>query len=290
MRSDGKILITGATGQVGSSVLRQLPDGLRRRVVAGARNPAKVLPGIDIVHFDYAKPESLRYALDNVETIFMVTAYTVDMLEQSKRLIDEAGRRGVEHIVHLGAPGADDTTVAHYGWHQFVERYIQWSGLSYTHLRPEIFMQNLNGYEGVPVVSDGVIRYYVGDARQSWVDVDDIAAVAVSVLREPEKHVGKTYRLGYDVKSYPEIAEVFSSIIGQPFRYEALSPEQFLETALALGGDPAYMHCVYKSFSELAARTARDADCLFDNFFDLTGAAPRTLHDFISANADRFRY
>jgi uncharacterized protein YbjT (DUF2867 family) len=288
--SGGNILITGATGQVGSSVLRQLTDPLRRRVIAGARNSAKVAPGIETVFFDYTKPESVRAALDDVETIFVVTAYTVDMLEQSKRLIDEARLRNVKHIIHLGAPGGDGTTVAHYGWHQFVERYIEWSGISYTHLRPEIFMQNLNGYEGVPVVSDGFIRYYVGDARQSWVDVDDIAAVVIAVLRDPQKHAGKTYRLGYDVKSYPDIAAIFTATLGQPFRYEALPPEQFLETALAGGADSAYMTCVYNSFCELTAGTARDADQLFDNFVDLTGAQPRSLHDFITANADRFRY
>jgi NAD(P)H dehydrogenase (quinone) len=219
----------------------------------------------------------------------MVTAYTVDMLDQSKRLIDEARILGVKHIVHLGAPGADDTTVAHYGWHQFVERYIEWSGLAYTHLRPEIFMQNLFGYEGVPVVTDGVIRYYVGAARQSWVDVEDIAAVAVAVILEPARHEGQTYRLGYDVKTYPEIAEIFSAVLGKPFIYEALPPEAFLERAISLGGDASYMTCVYKSFAELTAGTARGADLLFNNFQELTGQTPRSIRDFVSSNANRFR-
>jgi NAD(P)H dehydrogenase (quinone) len=286
---DGRILITGASGQVGAAVLRQLPEALRPRALAAARNPAKIPQGIETVLFDYSRPESMRAALLNVETIFMVTAYTVDMLDQSKRLIDEARILGVKHIVHLGAPGADDTTVAHYGWHQFVERYIEWSGLAYTHLRPEIFMQNLFGYEGVPVVTDGAIRYYVGAARQSWVDVEDIAAVAVAVLLEPARHEGQTYRLGYDVKTYPEIAEIFSAVLGKPFIYEALPPEAFLERAISLGGDASYMTCVYRSFVELTAGTARAADVLFNNFQELTGQQPRSMRDFVSSNANRFR-
>jgi len=287
--SGGRILITGASGQVGAAVLRHLPDPLRRRALAAARNPAKIPQGIESVFFDYSRPESMRAALVDVETIFMVTAYTVDMLDQSKRLIDEARINGVKHIVHLGAPGADDTTVAHYGWHQFVERYIEWSGLAYTHLRPEIFMQNLFGYEGVPVVTDGVIRYYVGAARQSWVDIEDIAAVAVAVLLEPARHERRTYRLGYDVKTYPEIAEIFSAVLGKPFVYEALPPETFLERAISLGGDTSYMTCVYRSFAELTAGTARGADLLFNNFRELTGQKPRSMRDFVSSNANRFR-
>jgi NAD(P)H dehydrogenase (quinone) len=65
--------------------------------------------------------------LANVDGLFLITAYTVDMLRQSKRLIDHARRAGVKHIVHLGACGDDDTDIAHYGWHQYIERYIEWS-------------------------------------------------------------------------------------------------------------------------------------------------------------------
>lgn len=289
MQPGGRILITGATGQVGAAVLRRLPDPLRRRAFAAARNPAKVPQGIETVFFDYSQPESMRTALTDVETIFMVTAYTVDMLDQSKRLIDAARISGVKHIVHLGAPGADDTTVAHYGWHQFVEHYIEWSGLAYTHLRPEIFMQNLFGYEGVRVVTDGMIRYYVGAARQSWVDIEDIAAVAVAILLEPARHERQIYRLGYDVKTYPEIAEIFSAVFGKPFEYEALPPESFLERAIALGGDTSYMTCVYRSFVELTAGTARGADLVFNNFQEITGQKPRSMRDFVYSNANRFK-
>ena len=76
--------------------------------------------------------------------------------------------------------------MAHYGWHQFIERYIEWCGFSFTHLRPEIFMQNLLGYGGESYVKEGVIRHYVGGARLSWVDCEDVAAVAAACLLEPE--------------------------------------------------------------------------------------------------------
>ena len=228
--------------------------------------------------------------LEGVERLFILTAYTVDMLKQSKALIDQARKSGVKHIVHLGACGSDDTDVAHYGWHQFVEHYIEWSGISYTHLRPEIFMQNLFGYGGLPAVSNGVIRYYMGHARLSWIDVEDIGEVAAAVLKNPEAHKGQTYRLGYDAKTYDEIAEIFSQVIGQPFRYEARPPKEFLDRVLAAGGDPAYMDCVYNSFMRLSGEGILGSDETFDNFNRITGRQLTTVADFARKHAALFRY
>jgi hypothetical protein len=90
--------------------------------------------------------------------------------------------------VHLGACGDDDTRVAHYAWHQFIERYVEWCGFSFTHLRPEIFMQNMLGYGGESFIQKGVIRHYIGDARLSWVDVEDVGAAAAACLAQPEEH------------------------------------------------------------------------------------------------------
>ncbi|MBI0575600.1 NmrA family NAD(P)-binding protein, partial [Pectobacterium parmentieri] len=88
--------------------------------------------------------------------------YTVDMLRQSKVFLDEAKNMGIRHIVHLGACGRDDSTVAHWVWHQYIERYIEWSGFSFTHLRPETFMQNLLSYDGTKAIKNGVIQQYTG--------------------------------------------------------------------------------------------------------------------------------
>jgi NAD(P)H dehydrogenase (quinone) len=167
-----KILITGATGQVGREVLKRLTDDKALDVAASSRAPAKAADlGVPVVLLDYDRRETIAPALEGVDRLFILTAYTVDMLRQSKALVDQARKSGVKHIVHLGGCGADDTDVARYGWHQFVERYIAGSGIEFTHLRPEIFMQNLFGYGGVRVVENGVIRHYVGHARLSWIEI-----------------------------------------------------------------------------------------------------------------------
>ena len=289
--SNPKILVLGATGQVGGSVLRLLSADPNVQTIAAARSPDKARHlGASVRHLDLDRVESIAPALEGIERVFMATGYTVDMLRQSKDFLNAARRAGVRHIVHLGACGDDDTRVAHYGWHQFIERYIEWGGFSFTHLRPEIFMQNLLGYGGESYVKEGVIRHYVGRARLSWVDCEDVAAVAAACLLEPGKHAGQTYRLGYEARTYDDIAEIFTRVIGQPFSYEPRPPEEFYRNVLAAGAEPAYMKCVFDSYSDFTAGKDIGADEIFENFPALTGRAPKTLADFAQTHAKKFRY
>lgn len=291
MSGKPRILVMGATGQVGSALIPLLTANANVEVVAAGRNREKAeMLGVPSVHLDLDNFSTFAPALEGVDRIFMATGYTVDMLRQSKDLVNVAKRAGVKQIVHLGACGDDDTRVAHYGWHQFIERYIEWSGVLFTHLRPEIFMQNLLGYGGESYVKQCVIGHYVGRARLSWVDCDDVAAVAAACLLDPEKHSGMTYRLGYEAKTYDELAEVFSEVLGQPFRYEPRSPSEFLENMLAAGAEPAYMKCVFDSYTDLTNGVDIHSDEIFDNFPALVGRAPLTLADFARRHADRFRY
>lgn len=246
--------------------------------------------GISTVILDLDDEATHLPALQGIYTLFVLTGYTVDMLRQSKALLDNAKKAGVEHVVHLGACGRDDTTVAHWAWHQFVERYIEWKGFSFTHLRPETFMQNLLSYGGEKTIKNGIINAFVKGARLSWVDVDDVAEVAALTLVHPNLHSGKTYRLGYDAASFGDLAEKMTTIVGQPFRYEPLPPEVFLEAMRSAGAEMAYMNCVYDHWKRYAAGTIPGADDTFDNFPQITGKQPTTLDSFIQRHKAEFAY
>ena len=294
--SDSKptVLVTGATGQVGGGVLRRLQANEAIELVAAVRTPDKARPfealGIRTVLLDFDDEATLAPALQGIDRALLVTGYTVDMLRQSKAFLDKAQVAGVQHIVHLGACGRDDTTVAHWAWHQLVERYIEWRGFSFTHLRPETFMQNLLSYNGTQVVRQGVIQQFAGDARMSWVDAGDVAEVAAQALLHPERHAGQVYRLGYDAESYADIAALMQQALGQPFRYEALPPEIFRDEMRAAGADPAYMDCVYEHYKRYAAHTIPGADDTFDNFPALTGHEPIRWPEFIRKHRAAFAY
>ena len=291
MDRNPRVLVMGATGQVGGAVVNHLKGIAFIDVVAAARNVSKAASlGVPLVHLDLDDIETFAPALMGVDRLFMATGYTVDMLRQSKDLVNYAKRAGVKLIVHLGACGDDDTRVAHYGWHQFIERYIESSGIPFVHLRPEIFMQNLLGYGGERYVNAGVIRHYVGAARLSWVDCEDVAAVASECLVNPTRHIGNTYRLGYDAKSYQDIAQIMTETLGESFRYEPRPPSEFLSHVLAAGAEPAYMKCVFDSYTDFTDGSNERADEVFDNFPALVGRAPCMLSDFIRNHADEFRY
>ena len=289
-----RILITGATGQVGSRTIDRLLKEKDVEIVAAVRSAQKAAAfqdrGIATVMLDLDDESTLLPALQGIHTLFVLTGYTVDMLKQSKALLDNAKKAGVEHVVHLGACGRDDTTVAHWAWHQFVERYIEWCGFSFTHLRPETFMQNLLSYGGEKTIKHGIVNAFVKDARLSWVDIDDVAEVAALSLAHPEVHGGQTYRMGYDAMSFGELAELMSAIVGQPFRYEPLPPEVFLEAMKHAGAEMAYMNCVYDHWKRYAAGTIPGADDTFGNFPAITGRQPTKLADFVLRHKDEFAY
>jgi uncharacterized protein YbjT (DUF2867 family) len=285
-----RVLVTGATGNVGGGVIRSLGQARDVELVAGVRKPGNSEISVAQVYFDFDDPDSMARALVGIDRVLMVTGYTVDKLKQGKTFIDEARKAGVGYVVHLGSPGEDDTRVAHYGWEQLVERYLEWSGIGFTHLRPQIYMQNLLGYGSTSLVDHGVIRQYVGDARLCWIDSEDISAVAALCLTDPDSHEGKTYRLGAEVRSYHEVAGIMSDVVGQQFVYERRSPSEFLAKSVAVGAEPVYMRSVHDNYADLEAGRGPGVSGSFQDFSRLTRRAPRSLGDFIASHVDRFRY
>ncbi|MGB3774559.1 MAG: SDR family oxidoreductase [Leeuwenhoekiella sp.] len=289
-----RVLITGATGQVGGKTIDALLRYKNLEIVAAVRSEKKAIPfqkrGIATVILDFDDESTHLQAFENIDRMFMVTGYTVDMLQQSKVMCDNANKAGIKHMVHLGACGPDDATVGHWVWHQLVERYIEWSGFSFTHLRPQDYMQNLLSYGSEKAANDGVINAYVDNACLSWVDADDVAEVAAETIAHPEKHSGKTYRLGSDAATFEEIASLMTSIVGKPFKYEPLSPEVFLEKMKASGAEMAYMNCVYNHWKMHAAGKIPSAGDTFKNYKQITGKTSTKLADFIKKHKDELDY
>src|ERR1700758_267941 len=144
--SSSNLLVLGATGQVGKLVATNLKRseadfsvGSRRR--ANLEELANQFGSSRFIDLD--DPRTFDEALKNVSSIFLITGYTVDMLVQSKTLIDAARRNGVKHIVHLGAFTTDREAYATvFAWHQMIEIYLQASGVAWTNLHANMFMQN----------------------------------------------------------------------------------------------------------------------------------------------------
>jgi uncharacterized protein YbjT (DUF2867 family) len=222
----------------------------------------------------------LHDALAGVDRVFLLTGYTVDMLVHSKAVIDAAKLAGVQHIVHMGAAGSADSTVAHCVWHQLVESYVAGSGIGYTHLHPNVFMQNVLAF-GAP---GGVIKQFVGEARLGWVDADDIARAAATVLRSPDAHHGRTYRLTTDARTVHEVAEILSVATGERFRYEPRPPAEWLAAAVGAGFEPVYARDVHNDFVRRIEDQHPGTHEVFDDYQKLTGRPPISWRDHAVAH------
>lgn len=225
------VLVLGVTGQFGKLVAEELRQKSDIHLKVATRRDSQLEPlrqkyG-DAVLLDLDEPRTFPNALQGVERLFLLTGYTVAMLVQSKTITDTAVKSGLKQIVHLGVFNQPDTTDPHFAWHQMIETYVKASGIPWTNLHPNVFMQNLTG--ALPVVG-GKVSLYCEDKKVGWVALEDVAQAASLVLREgPSKHAGNDYWFSSESLNVHDVARILSEATEHEFIALAKSPEQFME-------------------------------------------------------------
>ncbi|MFG1705486.1 NAD(P)H-binding protein [Nonomuraea sp. M3C6] len=212
----GKILVTGATGNVGKHVVSQLAEaGLEVRALV--RDPGRAWLPAETVRGDLTVPETLEPALKDVESVFLLwPGFTTDHAAEVVTTIAEHARR----VVYLSA-NVPEQPVKHY--HE-IERLIRHSGLGWTFLRPGGFAANTLGWAGQ--IRQGVVRWPYGQAARSLIHEKDVAAVAVHVLTSAG-HNGATYVLsGPEQLTQAEQVRVIGEVTGREVRWEEQPPEE----------------------------------------------------------------
>ena len=228
-----KLLIIGASGHVATHVIQALDQnlqGMELYLATSRKEQADAWrqEGRNAVVFDLNKPDTYTHALDGMDSIFLVTSGTTDMLFQCKRVVDTAVTAGVKHIVHLGVYTSRHDNIPHYAWHDLIETYIEASGIAWTHLHPNVIADSvfLYGPPSLSMKKTNEFSMYWGNAPQGYVWSSDIGAVAAAALREgPEKHGGKNYYLSTEVLTGTEIEEIFSNAAGRKIHFRELRPE-----------------------------------------------------------------
>jgi uncharacterized protein YbjT (DUF2867 family) len=284
------ILIVGASGQVGTQVIKLLKQE-KLNIFAASRSEEKRMTltqgNVKGVYLDLERKDSIRPALQGMDSALLITGYTADMMRQSKRFLDIAKEEGIQHIVHIGASSVPTNEVAHWGWHSFIEAYIEKLGFEFTHIQPESFMQNLFNFGWL---QENTVHNFIGNSNWSWVDTDDVAEVIAAIFKNPEKYYGQSIPLGYDAKTIPQIASLMEELTTQKFTVTAHTAEDFFNMAFQGSANSVYadasMRCVADQFAMNAANEIPEGK-VYQNFEEITGRKPSTWLDFLKKNLHR---
>ena len=277
---ESAILITGATGNIGRELCKKLSaQKIRFRAMVRAYNgqPATEIVGGEVVAGDFNDERSLAEALDGVDQAFLLTNSSELAEVQQLTFVDVAKRTGMKHIVKLSQWAADpDSPVRFLRYHAAVEQKIRDSGIPYTFLRPNLFMQGLLAFRDT-IVEQGKFFAAAADAKISAVDVRDIAAVAAAALTQ-EGHEGRTYDLtGPEPLTHGEMAEKLSKAVGREIQYVDV-PEEAMMGALLNVGLPHWQ--VDGLIEDYAHYRRGEASTIATGVHDATGTPPRSFHDF----------
>ena len=298
------ILVTGATGTVGSEVVKQLTSpsslssGNRVRGAVHSENKADKLrrenKTIEIVNMDYNKPETIVDALNGVDKLFLLTLPTPNMTEITSSLIKEAKKNDVKHIVKLSVIDADAEPGIMIGrLHRQEEKIIEESGIPYTFLRCGAFMQNFINFFGQTIKTQNAIYLPVGDGKVSFVDVRDIAAVATEILlaktnesKSKQQHENKKYDItGHEAISYGQAAEILSNVLGRRISYVNVTEEDARKAMKKMGMEDWLIDALVELYSVIRSGYASQSTTVVEQ---ITGRKPISFEQFARDYASFF--
>ncbi|GAB3564624.1 SDR family oxidoreductase [Amycolatopsis endophytica] len=275
------ILVTGASGNVGTALLAHL-RAVGTPVRAAYRDPRRTARENDAVTLDLGVPETLGPALHGVGAVFLVGATGPDQTAQELNLVRAAQKADVR-VVKLSVWRADERLTPIARLHHPVEEALTASGLPWTVLRPNFYLQNFLRQHSIHAT--GEFSFPLITAPISFIDAEDVARVAAHVLTT-EGHDGRVHDLtGPEALTYDEAASVFSDVLGKPVRYVGL-PDDQIRAAMLGRGMPQFQVDILIE----VARAYRDggAGKVTSTVADLTGRAPLGVADFVRRHAAVF--
>ncbi len=271
-----KILVTGATGNVGSEIIRLLKLTDADFIAATTGDS---IDDVETVVLNFEDKQSVEHAMQGVTTVFMVLANHPDMTSWGENVIDAAKKCGVQHIVRSAGSLADaDSDISIRKTIAATDDYLKASGINYTITAPNFFMQNFINFHATEY-KNGTLYLPAGQGKIAWIDVRDIAAVNVAVLLNPEKYLNQTLTItGPEALSYNDAVSVMNTVLEKNSQYVDVSDEdaiaamkgmQFPEFVINVMMD--LNKCIRQGFAEENTTTVKD----------ITDQGPITFEQFV---------
>ncbi len=282
------ILVTGATGNNGTEILKLLTARnvpVRAMVHGPARTEAVQAPNVQVVEGDFDHPDTLRAALDGVERAFLLTNSTEHAEAQQLAFVEAARQSGVAHVVNLSQlHAAADSPVRFLRYHAAVEAALRASGMAWTFLRPNLYMQALLGFRST-IKEQNAFYAAAGEAKVSVVDVRDIAEAAVAALTQPG-HTGKIYDLtGPQALSHAEMAAHLSAAMGRAITFVDVPPAAMRDALVKIGMPPWQGDGLVEDYAHYGRG---EAAAVAPGVRDATSNAPRSFETFARDYAPQF--
>ena len=269
------IVVTGASGNVGQHVVNELA-AQGRAVRALTRQPVRneSRPTVGWTTADFNNPKSLATALQGADRLVLISPAHRDMEDHQLAVVEAAVKAGVKKIAKLSGLGAGpEAPIRLPQKHHAIEQAIAETGIDYSFVRPNLFMQVLLG-SASSINSDGAIYAPAGDGRISFTDARDVARVlAAEVLRDGRAIVEIT---GPQALSYAEAARVLSEQIGRPVQHVNVTPEQARASMLSMGMDSWLVEAFLELFD--IYRAGHGSPVLADNVKACTGQAATSFN------------
>jgi uncharacterized protein YbjT (DUF2867 family) len=284
-----KILVTGATGNVGSHVVRELISSgahVRALVRDRARASALLGPGVELAMGDFREPSSLTYALNEVDAVFILTPNSPHQFEHEKNVVDAVAAAGVRRVLKLSSIGAEPGAPLEFWDVQGrLQTYLREAIPSATIVRSNFHMTSLlSAVESVRAA--GQIFAPAAGARIAMIDPRDVSA-AVAVLLTSGSHAGETLTFsGPQAITYNEIAEHLTSVVGKPVAFIPV-PDDAARAAMIGNGMPEWLaDNLVTLFRQLRSGAGSDVT---DGVQRVVGRAPRSFADWAADHASAFR-
>lgn len=230
------ILVTGATGTIGSEVVRAL-KAKGANVKAGVRDPeqAKKNLGVEGVAVDFSDVKLLTQAFQGVERLFLVTPFVEHFTPLVQNAVSAAKAAGVKFILRLSAFGADansqDGLARQHGQSEVM---LKESGIAWTSIQPTFFQSNVLVYQGGALKANKAFYGASNGGKVSYISPADIGEAAATILTNPTPHNGKIYVLtGPEPLTDDEVAKKLSEVAGTNISYVNLTPEQYMQGMLS---------------------------------------------------------
>ena len=282
------ILVIGGTGNVGTPLVELLRQtNLDYRVLVRSDNNEQKLAKLNVPTIRGALGDwaSIEDALNDVDTVFLLSSPELNLLDLHTGLIDRAVAAGVKKIVRLSSqPALSNPDVAMYGMHKKADEYLQQSGLQYAILRPDYFMQNMVNMHAPFIKQDNMFAQYLGDAKIPMVDSRDIAKAALHCLTSDEFNSQIHYITGPKAINFFDVASALSKSLEKEINYMPLSYEQQQAGFKSAGIPDDIANGVLAVFKGWVENKVREAESDFEKITKTKATSiEQWAHDFKAA-------